>query len=163
MANIFYFGDTPLNQPIVALLHNAGHNLHAFGIYSLSTLHDLRCHAVLVDWKSPLDQAMVRAAKQEAIPVVVVSRCVSEAFWADRVLADIYLEKPVDAVEIVSALLEAIDECQNGTLGPNHGVVSVATDSYLKTTCVLDKAVDLRQISDLVESGIRSERATPVS
>jgi ActR/RegA family two-component response regulator len=68
---------------------------------------------------------MVRAAKQEAIPVVVVSSHVSEAFWADKVLADIYLEKPVEVAEIASALLKAIDECQNGTIGPNHGVVSV--------------------------------------
>jgi hypothetical protein len=124
MANIMYFGSTPLNQSLLGLLHDAGHKLLAFNVYGISRLSDSRCQAVLVDWNSPCDQAMVRAAKREAIPVVVVSRCVSEAFWADKVLADIYLEKPVDAAEIASALLRAIDECQNGTIGPNYGVVS---------------------------------------
>jgi DNA-binding response OmpR family regulator len=125
MANIIYFGGAPLNQPLVRLLRNAGHKLLAFNACGISKLHDSRCQAVLVDWNSPCDQAMVRAAKQEAIPVVVVSSHVSEAFWADKVLADIYLEKPVEVAEIASALLKAIDECQNGTIGPNHGVVSV--------------------------------------
>ncbi|MGD0973254.1 MAG: hypothetical protein ABR866_04150 [Candidatus Korobacteraceae bacterium] len=125
MANILYFGGSPLNQPLVGLLHDAGHKLFAFNAYGISKLRDSRCQAVLVDWNSPCDQAMVRAAKQEAIPVVVVSSHVSEAFWADKVLADIYLEKPVEVAEIASALLKAIDECQNGTIGPNHGVVSV--------------------------------------
>jgi hypothetical protein len=127
MENIMYFGGTPHSQALLGLLHDAGYKLLAFNSYGISTLLDLHCQAVLVDWNSPCDQSSIRAAKREAIPVVVVSRRVSEAFWADKVLADIYLEQPVDAAEIASALLRAIDECQNGTIGPNHGLVSVAS------------------------------------
>jgi DNA-binding response OmpR family regulator len=125
MENIMYFGGTPLNQALLGLLHDAGYKLLEFTADGLSRLGDSRFQAVLVDWNSLSDQAVVRAAKREGIPVVVMSHRVSEAFWPDKVIADIYLEKPVDAADIASALLEAIDECQNGIIGPNHGLVSV--------------------------------------
>jgi len=47
----------------------------------------------------------VEAAKaQSAVPVVVVSGYVAEAFRAAEPMADIYLEKPADPRELVQIL-----------------------------------------------------------
>jgi len=69
--------------------------------------------AVVTDWRLGRERgrAIVEAAKaQSAVPVVVVSGFVSEAFQAAEPMADIYLEKPADPrelVQIVDALLDA--------------------------------------------------------
>src|ERR1700759_1920567 len=56
-------------------------------------------------------RAIVEAAKaQSAVPVVVVSGFVAEAFQAAEPMADIYLEKPADPrelVQILNTLLES--------------------------------------------------------
>ena len=62
---------------------------------------------VITDWRLGHERgrAIVEAAKaQSAVPVVVVSGFVAEAFKAAEPMADIYLEKPVDARELVKIL-----------------------------------------------------------
>jgi DNA-binding response OmpR family regulator len=68
---------------------------------------------VVTDWRlgSERGRAIVEAAKaQLAVPVVVVSGYVAEAFRAAEPQADIYLEKPADPrelVQILNTLLQA--------------------------------------------------------
>jgi len=62
---------------------------------------------VVTDWRlgSERGRAVVEAAKaQSAVPVVVVSGYVAEAFRAAEPMADIYLEKPADPRELVQIL-----------------------------------------------------------
>ena len=62
---------------------------------------------VVTDWRLGRERgrAIVEAAKaQAAVPVVVVSGFVSEAFKAAEPMADIYLEKPADPRELVQIL-----------------------------------------------------------
>jgi len=62
---------------------------------------------VVTDWRlgSERGRAVVEAAKaQLAVPVVVVSGYVAEAFRAAEPMADIYLEKPADPRELVQIL-----------------------------------------------------------
>lgn len=62
---------------------------------------------VVTDWRlgSERGRAVVEAAKaQLAVPVVVVSGYVAEAFRSAEPMADIYLEKPADPRELVQIL-----------------------------------------------------------
>ena len=62
---------------------------------------------VITDWRLGQERgrAIVEAAKaQSALPVVVVSGFVAEAFQAAEPMADIYLEKPADPRELVTIL-----------------------------------------------------------
>lgn len=62
---------------------------------------------VVTDWRLGRDRgrAIVEAAKaQSAVPVVVVSGFVAEAFQSAEPMADIYLEKPADPRELVQIL-----------------------------------------------------------
>ena len=62
---------------------------------------------VVTDWRlgSERGRAVVKAAKANvAVPVVVVSGYVAEAFQAAEPMADIYLEKPADPRELVQIL-----------------------------------------------------------
>ena len=68
---------------------------------------------IVTDWRLGRERgrAIVEAAKaQSAVPVVVVSGFVSEAFKAAEPMADIYLEKPVDPRELVKILETLLDE-----------------------------------------------------
>jgi len=74
---------------------------------------------VVTDWRlgSERGRAVVEAAKaQTAVPVVVVSGYVSEAFRAAEPQADIYLEKPADPRELVKIL----DTLLQARIGRNH-------------------------------------------
>lgn len=67
---------------------------------------------VVTDWRlgSERGRAIVKAAKeQSAVPVVVVSGFVAEAFQAAEPMADIYLEKPADPRELVQILDTLLD------------------------------------------------------
>ena len=62
---------------------------------------------VVTDWRLGRERgrAIVEAAKAHfAVPVVVVSGYVAEAFQAAEPMADIYLEKPADPRELVQIL-----------------------------------------------------------
>ena len=63
--------------------------------------------AVVTDWKFEKDsgRTILHAAKSKSsVPVVVISGYVGEAFQAAEPLADIYLEKPADARELLQIL-----------------------------------------------------------
>jgi DNA-binding response OmpR family regulator len=63
--------------------------------------------AVVTDWKFEEDsgRTILYAAKSKSsVPVVVISGYVGEAFQAAEPLADIYLEKPADARELLQIL-----------------------------------------------------------
>jgi DNA-binding response OmpR family regulator len=122
MANILHFADAALQQPLSKLLRDAGHRLIAPPeLVDLLTLHCSRFDAILLDWKSNCDQLILRAANHAGIPVVVISSRVPEAFWADDALADVYLEKPVEAKDIVGALIEVINDDRHcAPQGPSH-------------------------------------------
>lgn len=67
---------------------------------------------VVTDWRLGRERgrAIVEAAKaQSAVPVVVVSGYVAEAFQAAEPMADIYLEKPADPRELVQILDTLLD------------------------------------------------------
>ncbi|MBV8114695.1 MAG: response regulator, partial [Silvibacterium sp.] len=67
---------------------------------------------VVTDWRlgSERGRAIVEAAKaQSAVPVIVVSGFVAEAFQAAEPMADIYLEKPADPRELVKILDTLLD------------------------------------------------------
>ena len=68
--------------------------------------------AVVTDWRLGRERgrAIVQAAKaQSAVPVIVVSGFVAEAFRAAEPLADLYLEKPADPRELVTILDTLLD------------------------------------------------------
>ena len=63
--------------------------------------------AVVTDWKLGQEsgrQILLAAKTQAQVPVVVVSGYCAEAFRAAEPQADIYLEKPVDAMELVAII-----------------------------------------------------------
>jgi DNA-binding response OmpR family regulator len=63
--------------------------------------------AVVTDWRlgEESGRAIVQAARSTpGVPVVVVSGYTAEAFQSAKPLADIYLEKPADARELVQIL-----------------------------------------------------------
>jgi DNA-binding response OmpR family regulator len=67
--------------------------------------------AVVTDWRlgDANGRAIVQAAKMNsAMPVVVVSGYVAEAFQAAEPLADLYLEKPVNPEELVTIVNELL-------------------------------------------------------
>jgi DNA-binding response OmpR family regulator len=62
---------------------------------------------IVTDWRLGRERGreIVKAAKaQSAVPVVVVSGFVAEAFKAAEPMADMYLEKPADPRELVQIL-----------------------------------------------------------
>ena len=74
---------------------------------------------VVTDWRlgSERGRGIVEAAKaQTAVPVVVVSGYVAEAFRAAEPQADIYLEKPADPRELVKIL----DTLLQARIARNH-------------------------------------------
>ncbi len=106
MANILHLADVLLNQPLSKALSDAGHKLLLPGPAGVHTVSSYS--AVLVDWDSQYDPATTTAAKRAGIPVVVIANHARKAFLTDQLLAHIYLEKPVDAQEIATAVFDAI-------------------------------------------------------
>jgi DNA-binding response OmpR family regulator len=113
MAKILCVDDEPdalaMKQTI---LERAGHS-----VYSCSSADDAMAlldrepfDAVVTDWnlgESSGRQIVLAAKGRTQVPVVVVSGYCTDAFHAAEPQADIYLEKPVDAEELV-AILQAL-------------------------------------------------------
>ena len=84
--------------------------------------------AIVTDWRlgDASGRAIVQAAKNHAaMPVVVVSGYVAEAFQAAEPLADLYLEKPVNPEELVTIVNELLKTAEKSaaTAGPK-GITS---------------------------------------
>jgi two-component system response regulator HydG len=96
-----------------AILESAGHNVTASTSAqdAIQKLENNSYDAVVTDWRlgDANGRAVVQAAKSHtAMPVVVVSGYVAEAFQAAEPLADLYLEKPVNPEELVIIVNELL-------------------------------------------------------
>lgn len=92
-----------------AILESVGHVATSCGSVeeALFRLDTETFDAVITDWRlgEESGRTIVQAVKAKTnAPVLVVSGYVDEAFLAAKPLADIYLEKPVDAHELVRML-----------------------------------------------------------
>ncbi|HEY5175527.1 MAG TPA: response regulator [Terriglobales bacterium] len=114
MAKILCVDDEPNIVTLkAAILEAAGHQ-----VTSVTSAHEaieklqLNSYDVVVtDWRlgDSSGRAIVQAAKMySAMPVVVVSGYVAEAFQAAEPLADLYLEKPVNPEELVTIVNELL-------------------------------------------------------
>ena len=121
MAKILCVDDEPAAVALKqTILQRAGHTVttscSANEAIALLTEHSF--DAVVTDWKlgEESGRQILLAAKAGAqVPVVVVSGYCTDAFRAAEPQADIYLEKPVDATElvaIVNALLHPVQDTQ---------------------------------------------------
>jgi len=96
-----------------AILESAGHTVTA-STSAQDAIQKLEANtydAVVTDWRlgDANGRAVVQAAKSHtAMPVVVVSGYVAEAFQAAEPLADLYLEKPVNPEELVIIVNELL-------------------------------------------------------
>lgn len=95
------------------ILETAGHQAtSATSVPEAIALMDANPYDVVVtDWR--LGQAcgrdiLVAARAHSDIPVVVISGYVNEAFQAEDLLADYYLEKPVNPEELISVVNDLI-------------------------------------------------------
>ena len=101
MARILCVDDEPAAAQLkCSILERAGHQAIAY-------LRAEQFDAVVTDWRLGEEsaRAVVEAAKERFhVPVVVVSGFVAEAFHAPEPAADLYLEKPVNADELVTII-----------------------------------------------------------
>ena len=102
-----------------AILESAGHNVTASTSAqdAIQKLENNSYDAVVTDWRlgDANGRAVVQAAKSHtAMPVVVVSGYVAEAFQAAEPLADLYLEKPVNPEELVIIVNELLRTNEGG-------------------------------------------------
>ena len=110
MANVLCVDD---DREMVALkktiLESAGHTVTACisAQQARRALEDQSFDAVVTDWRlgDGVGRSVVQAARaHSSAPVIVVSGFVSEAFQASEPHADLYLEKPVNPVELIKAM-----------------------------------------------------------
>lgn len=91
------------------ILEQAGHSVAACHSVesAVEELNRQSYDAVVTDWRlgEGRGRSIVQAARTSAkMPVIVVSGYMAEAFQAAEPLADIYLEKPADPLELVQIL-----------------------------------------------------------
>ena len=123
MANILCVDDDP---GMVALkktiLESAGYRVTAC-VSAEAARHALESQtfdAVVTDWRlgDGVGRSVVQSAKaHSSAPVIVVSGYVAEAFQAAEPLADLYLEKPVNPVELIKAM-ETLLRSKTGCSAP---------------------------------------------
>jgi DNA-binding response OmpR family regulator len=114
MAKILCVDDEPNIVTLkCAILKAAGHQVtpSTSAHDAIDKIEHNTYDAVVTDWRlgDTSGRAIVQAAKtHSAMPVVVVSGYVAEAFQAAEPLADLYLEKPVDPQELVTIVNELL-------------------------------------------------------
>jgi DNA-binding NtrC family response regulator len=121
MARILCIDDEPHVVTLkCAILESAGHTVTASSSAhdAIDKLKHNTYDAVVTDWRlgDANGRAVVQAAKtHSAMPVVVVSGYVAEAFQAAEPLADLYLEKPVNPEELVTIVNELLKTNEKAT------------------------------------------------
>ena len=114
MASILCVDDEPHVVTLkCAILEAAGHQAtpSTSAHDAIEKLKRNHYDAIVTDWRlgDASGRAVVQAAKSHAaMPVVVVSGYVAEAFQAAEPLADLYLEKPVNPEELVTIVNELL-------------------------------------------------------
>ncbi len=109
MTDILFRGDPRLKKKACELLKTAGYRLVEANVAVAQTqLKESNYCAAVVDWKSQKDKATIRAAKEICVPVIVITGRLRAAFEAGEPHADLYLEKPTCAQELVTFLVEMI-------------------------------------------------------
>lgn len=110
MAKILCVDDEPAAVALKqTILERAGHivTTSSNANDAIALLASEQFDAVVTDWKLGEEsgrQILLAAKTRTAVPVVVVSGYCTEAFRAAEPQADIYLEKPVDATELVAII-----------------------------------------------------------
>ena len=110
MAKILCVDDEPAAVALKqAILERAGYTVISCTSAedAIALLQGEPFDAVVTDWKLGQEsgrQILLAAKTQAQVPVVVVSGYCAEAFRAAEPQADIYLEKPVDAMELVAII-----------------------------------------------------------
>ena len=108
MAKILCVDDEPAAVTLKqTILERAGHSvtISSNANEAIALLTNEAYDAVVTDWKLGEEsgrQILLAAKLGSQLPVVVVSGYCTEAFRAVEPQADIYLEKPVDATELVA-------------------------------------------------------------
>lgn len=119
MARILCVDDEPHVVTLkCAILEQAGHTATASTSArdAINKIEQNAFDAVVTDWRlgDSDGRGVVEAAKKHsAMPVVVVSGYVAEAFQAEP-LADLYLEKPVNPEDLVAIVNELLKGGGNG-------------------------------------------------
>jgi len=114
MARILCVDDEPnVVRLKCAILEQAGHDAVAAtsAQQAVALIRSQQFDAVVTDWRlgEGSGHSVVAAAKsRSAMPVVVVSGYVEEAYQASEPLADLYLEKPVNPEELVTVVNELL-------------------------------------------------------
>jgi CheY-like chemotaxis protein len=114
MARILCIDDEPNVVKLkCAILEQAGHDVTpaTSAREAIELMRNQEFDAVVTDWRlgEASGHSIVMAAKRNsAIPVVVVSGYVGEAYQAAEPLADLYLEKPVNPEELVIIVNELL-------------------------------------------------------
>src|SRR5579864_3029233 len=114
MAKILCVDDEPHVVALkCAILEAAGHEAtpSTSARDAMEKINRNHYDAIVTDWRlgDNSGRAIVQAAKNHAaMPVVVVSGYVAEAFQAAEPLADLYLEKPVNPEELVTIVNELL-------------------------------------------------------
>jgi DNA-binding response OmpR family regulator len=126
MAKILCVDDEPAAVALKqTILERAGHSVMTCSSANdaIALLAKEPFDAVVTDWKlgEESGRKILLAAKTGVqVPVVVVSGYCAEAFRAVEPQADIYLEKPVDAMELVAIIKALLQPGPDGREGPNR-------------------------------------------
>jgi DNA-binding response OmpR family regulator len=124
MAKILCVDDEPHVVTLkCAILEQAGHTVTVSTSAgdAVNKLQHTAFDAVVTDWRlgDGDGRPVVEAAKKHfAMPVVVVSGYVAEAFQGAQPLADLYLEKPVNPQELVTIVNELLKAGGHGISHP---------------------------------------------
>ncbi len=102
-----YLGAHP-KPSLTRMFDEAGHTIVA-AQYSKGMLASSEpCAAVVLHWRSKVDQQAIEEAKAVGVPIMVITSQLAEAYSAGDPLADMYLEEPAAADDIAALLIDMI-------------------------------------------------------
>jgi DNA-binding response OmpR family regulator len=128
MTDILFRGAPRLKKDACELLKNAGYRFVEANVAGFQEQLTMPSYsAAVVDWNSQNDKAIIRAAKEICVPVIVISNRIVAAFEAGEPHADLYLEKPISAQELATFLIEMVKaDQQYKSVGHEAAAAAVA-------------------------------------